>query len=45
MNDSSSDEGTPQGRGSVKLSTPKGPEGKNIPVAKRCDIIFSFREK
>ena len=44
QNDSSDEEGTPQGRGSIKLMTPEGPVGKEIPVIMQSNIIFSFRE-
>ena len=44
LNDSSDEEGTPQGRGSIKLMTPQGPAGKEIPIVKQSHISFSFRE-
>ena len=43
-NDSSDEEGTPQGRGSIKLMTPQGPTGKEITITKQSHITFSFRE-
>ena len=45
LNDSSSDEGTPRPRGSIKLATPQGLAGKEVPITRQCELSFSFREK